>query len=235
VDGRGHLASFAVPSGETFEIELISREMPHSTAFDRRWDHRAGFARFINAFELAPSRADPRWDNERMTSTIAAVKRVATALLLSVIACDAGKSSVAATTETGAVDASAGEAPESSAGIPASIAVDCSFVFDNVQTDLTYAFGQHFDTPVGGKLIAAGSLDGSPFDGATFSIGIYAEDGTVGSTTIYQMGAGLPVNEFVGDHGFTGLNWVRDPDAQEVVQYACFARDPADPPHSWED
>jgi hypothetical protein len=156
------------------------------------------------------------------------------ALLLGVTACDARGSSAAGTSETGAVDGSAGEANESS-GIPASIAVDCSFVFENVQTDVTYAFGQHFDTAVGGKLIAAGSLDGSPFEGATFSIGIYAEDGTVGSTTIYQMGGDLPVNEFVGDHGFTGLNWVRDPDAQEVVQYACFARDPADPPHAWED
>jgi hypothetical protein len=45
-----------------------------------------------------------------------------------------------------------------------------------------------------------------------------------------------PANEFWGDHGFTGLNYVNHPaDFQDGLQYACFASDPADPIHEWEE
>ena len=69
----------------------------------------------------------------------------------------------------------------------------------------------------------------------TVSLTIFAEDSSVLSHTLYQMDrTHLPYNEFYGDHGFTGLHWVKDPDAQEVVQFACFARDPGAPPQFWD-
>jgi hypothetical protein len=116
------------------------------------------------------------------------------------------------------------------------IAVDCSFVFAGNQIDVTYeSSGTGVETPVGGKLIASGALSDDEFDGRTFALSIYAEDSSVSSYTLYQMDrTRLPYNEFVGDHGFTGLNSVKDPDAGEVVQFACFARDPSDPPQAWE-
>jgi hypothetical protein len=116
------------------------------------------------------------------------------------------------------------------------IAVDCSFSFAGVQTDVTYTVSdERTDTAVGGKLIASGMLSDPEYESRTFSLTIFAEDSSVGATAIYQMSrTQLPANEFHGDHGFTGLNWVKDPDADESVQYACFARDPADPAHAWE-
>jgi hypothetical protein len=138
-------------------------------------------------------------------------------------ACDDGKSGDSVGDDTGGTEV-----------VP--IAVDCSFVFADNQIDVTYEVaGGMVETPVGGKLIAQGTLSDPEFDARTFSLGIYAEDGSVSSRTLYQMDrTHLPYNEFAGDHGFTGLHWVRDPDAQEVLQFACFARDPADPPHAWE-
>ncbi len=115
------------------------------------------------------------------------------------------------------------------------IAIDCSFSFADVQTDVTYLVGEDVETMVGGKLIASGNLSDPEYESRTFSLTIYAEDSSVLATSIYQMSrTQRPANEFHGDHGFTGLNWVKDPDAQENVQYACFARDPADPVHAWE-
>jgi hypothetical protein len=121
-------------------------------------------------------------------------------------------------------------------GDPVPIAVDCSYYYDGDQIDVTYEVSETpTETPVGGKLIASGMLSDPEYDGRSFSVSIYAEDGTVGTTAIYQMGRNcLPQNEFWGDHGFTGLNWVKDPDSGENVQYACFARDPAAPPHAGE-
>jgi hypothetical protein len=116
------------------------------------------------------------------------------------------------------------------------IAVDCSFVFAGNQIDVTYESSSGLvETPVGGKLIARGVLSDDEFEGRSYSLTIYAEDSSVYSHTLYQMDrTHLPYNEFAGDHGFTGLHWVEDPDAGEVVQFACFARDPAHPPHAWE-
>jgi hypothetical protein len=132
-------------------------------------------------------------------------------------------------TTTGAVT------PITTGGPAGTIAVDCSFVFADVQVDRTYLPDEAFDTPVGGKLIAGGALFDDEFEGRSFTIRMFSEDGAVLSSVLYQFASGtLPVNEFAGDHGFTGLHAVKDPDADEVVQFACFARDAADPPHFWE-
>jgi hypothetical protein len=116
------------------------------------------------------------------------------------------------------------------------IAIDCSFVFADNQIDVSYeATGTPTETPVGGKLIASGMLTDDAFEGRSFSLTIYAEDSSVLSSALYQMDpTRLPYNEFYGNHGFTGLQSVKDPDAQENVQFACFARDPGDPPKSWD-
>lgn len=116
------------------------------------------------------------------------------------------------------------------------IAVDCSFVFADVQTNVTYEVGEETAaTPVGGMLIATGNLSDPEYESRSFSLAIYAEDGSVGATALYQMSrTQRPANEFHGDHGFTGLNSVKDSVSGENVQYACFARDPADPAHAWE-
>lgn len=117
------------------------------------------------------------------------------------------------------------------------IAIDCSFRYPGADNDVTFeANAAQLDIPVGGKLIADGALFDDPYDGRSFSLTIYAEDSSVLAHSLYQMDpTRLPVNEYFGDHGFTGLNSVKDPDAQETVQFACFARDPGDPPHAWED
>jgi hypothetical protein len=139
-------------------------------------------------------------------------------------ACDDGKS--------GNTESSCGE----TGGEVVPIAVDCSFVFADNQIDVTYESAvATAETPVGGKLIATGGLSDGEQDGRSFTITIYAEDGSVLSHVLYQMQrTHLPYNEFAGDHGFTGLHSVKDPDAGENLQFACFARDPADPPHAWE-
>lgn len=117
------------------------------------------------------------------------------------------------------------------------IAIDCSFSYADEQIDVTYDVdGGQAEFPVGGKLLAQGALFDSPYEGRSFSLTIYAEDSSVLAHSLYQMDpTRLPINEFVGDHGFTGLNWVKDPDTQENVQFACFARDPGDPVHAWQD
>lgn len=150
------------------------------------------------------------------------------ALLTAVLGCDPGE---AAGTEGCDAASTGGQAQEAVA-----IAVDCSFVFGDAQIDVTYEVsGDAPDVALGGKLIASGHLSDSEYEGRSFSMTIFAEDGTVQSSALYQLDrTRLPVNEFQGDHGFTGLNSVKDPDAQEGVQFACFARDPAMPVHAWE-
>ncbi|HVH98275.1 MAG TPA: hypothetical protein VM869_06185 [Enhygromyxa sp.] len=152
----------------------------------------------------------------------------ALALILGLAAagCDDGK-------HRGAAELADDTGPEEA--VP--IAVDCSFVFANNQIDVTYeSSGMSVETAVGGKLIASGVLSDDEFEGRTFSLSVYAEDSSVLSSALYQMDrTRLPYNEFYGNHGFTGLHSVRDPDAQETVQFACFARDPGDSPQFWED
>lgn len=149
---------------------------------------------------------------------------LALTLGLAVAGCDDGKNG-------GAAEQADDTGPEEA--VP--IAIDCSFVFADNQIDVTYEASMPVDTPIGGKLIASGVLMDDAFEGRSFSLTIFADDSSVLSRTLYQMDrTRLPYNEFYGDHGFTGLHAVKDPDAQDVVQFACFARDPGDAPHFWD-
>jgi hypothetical protein len=130
-------------------------------------------------------------------------------------ACDQGETPIGGFEPSECPDPSASDTVADGGDPPAEeIAIDCSFSFaDNIQTFTFEANVESEPRVVGGDV-----------------------DGTVGSTVIYQFaGDTRPVNEFWGQHGFTGLNWVKDPLSGENVQYACFARDPADPVQSWED
>ncbi|MBC8067102.1 MAG: hypothetical protein IAG13_02115 [Deltaproteobacteria bacterium] len=153
------------------------------------------------------------------------------ALATAVAACD--KADVDSASTASNCD---GSSTSSGDGAAVPIAIDCSFVFAEVQHDVTYAPADaRTDTALGGKLIASGMLSDPEYEGRSFSLSIYAEDGTVGTHTLYQLDrTRLPVNEFFGDHGFTGLGSVNAPDGDDGVQFACFARDPSDPPHAWE-
>lgn len=161
-----------------------------------------------------------------MTPRLRLTHAFALLLGLAIAGCDEGKNTDAAeqADDTGPDEA-----------VP--IAIDCSFVFADNQIDVTYESpAMSVDTPVGGKLIASGVLWDDAFEGRSFSLTIFAEDGSVSTSALYQMDrTQLPANEFFGNHGFTGLQSVRDPDAQQTVQFACFARDPSDPPKYWQD
>lgn len=117
------------------------------------------------------------------------------------------------------------------------IAIDCSFVYAGTQTDVTYEpSDDRTVTAVGGSLLANGVLSDDEYEGRSFSLSMYAEDGSVSMYVLYQMDRSqLPHNEFYGDHGFTGLHVVREPGTNESVQFACFARRSDEPPHVWEE
>lgn len=160
-------------------------------------------------------------------------------IALVLAACDEG------TTDLGQFDDSGCEAPatEDSAGggEPVPLAVDCSIHWDGVtqsfRFEATDDVSGDADPPLAfGPMLVGARLFDDEYDGRSFSISVYKEDGSVGAHTLYQMDRTVrPVNEFWGDHGFTGLNSVSDPDTNEGIQYACFASDPADPIHAWED
>ena len=83
--------------------------------------------------------------------------------------------------------------------------------------------------------IAEGIFSDSEIEGRSFSIRVLDGEALLIST-LYQMDpAQPPANEFWGDHGFTGLNYVRDPVSGETLQYACVAMDPGAPLHTWDD
>jgi hypothetical protein len=116
------------------------------------------------------------------------------------------------------------------------IAIDCSFSFDGVTETVRYEADVEYEArAVGGDLNVSATLFDDELEGRSFSISLYDDAGTVGSTVLYQFSSTPPVNEFAGQHGFTGLNWVRDPASGENVQYACFARHPDDPIEGWDE
>jgi hypothetical protein len=118
-------------------------------------------------------------------------------------------------------------------GVP--IAIDCSLVLE-AQESITLDTPDVEVTRTFGDLQMSAILFDDEYEGRSFQIGFFTEDGVVGSRVLYQMDrTRLPVNEFQGDHGFTGLHSVNDPASGDGVQWACFARDPADPVHVWED
>jgi len=124
-----------------------------------------------------------------------------------------------------------------SGGAPAEavpIAIDCSLAFEG-QESITLDTPDVEVTRTFGALQMSAILFDDPYEGRSFDIGFHTDDGTVGTNALYQMDrTKLPVNEFWGDHGFTGLQWVKDPSTGVNVQWACFARDPAEPVHQWE-
>jgi hypothetical protein len=153
-------------------------------------------------------------------------------------ACDQGDTPIGGFEPSECPDPSAGDTVADGGDPPAeAIAIDCSFSFaDNTQTFTFEANVEYEPRVVGGDLNLTATLFDDDFEGRSFQISIYDVDGSVGNVAIYQFAPGTrPVNEFWGQHGFTGLNWVQDPLSGDNVQYACFARDPADPVQSWED
>jgi hypothetical protein len=162
---------------------------------------------------------------------------LATVTLL-LCACDKGTTDLGEFDDAGCPEPQPDESgDEPGEAVP--IAVDCSMSWSGVTEAFRFEAATLGDeTPpieIGPLLVNARLFD-DQFEGRSFNITIYKDDGSVGSTAIYQMDrTRLPVNEFWGDHGFTGLNWVRDPDSGGNLQYACFASDPADPIHSWDD
>jgi hypothetical protein len=158
--------------------------------------------------------------------------------------CDKGATQIGDFDDGGAcVDAqtTAGASDDGTDAEPVPLAVDCSFHWDGVTQGVRYsAQGQDDDTgavlTIGPFLVSA-DLSEHEAEGRTFSISVFQPDDVVGSTVLYQIGtlADVPKNEFWGDHGFTGLNWVKDPASGDNLQYACVASDPDDPIHVWED
>lgn len=118
------------------------------------------------------------------------------------------------------------------------LAVDCSFAYlDEVNTTRVTDSTVEGSNPVlefGGLLVAMSYVD-DPWEGRSFSISVYTEDHGVSSTALYQIDGTQPLlNQFLGNHGFTGLQYVGDPSADQTLQYACFAHDPDDAPSGWE-
>lgn len=157
------------------------------------------------------------------------------ALSFAAAACDQGPTPIGGFDSDGC-DPPADDGPRLDIGAPAEqpLAIDCSFAFlDTIET-IRLEANDELDYPVGGDLKVSAAFFDDDFEGRSFHVTVYTDAGTVGSTALYQLGAGArPVNEFFGDHGFTGLNSVKDPASSESLQYACFARDPADPIQGW--
>lgn len=121
---------------------------------------------------------------------------------------------------------------------PVPLAVDCSFFYlGEVEVTRVTESKLEGSNPVlefGGLRVAMSYFD-DPWEARSFSISVYTQDGVVGSTALHQMDRHQPLlNQFVGDHGFTGLHYIHDPSADETLQYACFAHDPNDAPSGWE-
>lgn len=121
---------------------------------------------------------------------------------------------------------------------PVPLAVDCSFSYlgevDTTRVTDSSVEGSNPVLEFGGLQVALAYFD-DPWEGRSFSISVYTEDGVVSSTALYQIDGTQPLlNQFLGDHGFTGLHYIRDPSADQTLQYACFAHDPDDAPSGWE-
>lgn len=71
-----------------------------------------------------------------------------------------------------------------------------------------------------GLLQLHGTYSLSEFDADTFSLRVTAGETRLLST-LYQLSGGLPVNQFVGDHGFTGLMYFTHPTEGGDYQAIC--------------
>lgn len=155
---------------------------------------------------------------------------------LALAACDQGETPIGGFDDEGCSDPTAADGADSG-DAPLELAVDCSFAFAGaIETTRIEANAEYEARVVGGDLSMAATLSDDEFEGRSFSISIFSTDGTVSTSVLYQVAPGTrPINEFWGQHGFTGLHSVREPASGETVQWACFARDPADPVQGWEE
>jgi|SRR5688572_9438800 len=170
--------------------------------------------------------------------------RIFVAAIALFCACDKGTTDIGALDDAGCADptAASGESGGAPGGEAVPMVVDCSFHWQGVDTNVRIEPNAESDGSGGDEPLAFGTLlvhtyfSDDEFEGRSFSIGVYKEDGSVGMNALYQMDRTKPLaNEFWGDHGFTGLHSVSDPETDEGLQYACFASDPDDPIHVWED
>jgi hypothetical protein len=150
-------------------------------------------------------------------------------------ACDKGETPIGGFEEC--PDPSAGSVADGGNPPADEIAIDCLFSFAGNSQVVTFEANAEYEPRVvGGDLNVTATLFDDEFEGRSFQMSIHALDGSVSTAAIYQFAPDArPVDEFWGDHGFTGLHWVDDPASGEAVQWICAARDPADPVHAWED
>lgn len=71
-----------------------------------------------------------------------------------------------------------------------------------------------------GQLTLSARYDADPFEGNSFSLTASAGEVQVLSV-LFQFGSGLPQNQFVGGHGFTGLLYFTHPTAGGDYQAFC--------------
>jgi hypothetical protein len=152
-------------------------------------------------------------------------------------ACDRGETPIGGFDSDGCADVA-----DDSGGAVAveAMVVDCSFYYQDVQQSVRFEStddvgGTLEQVQISDTLVVETTYSDSEFEGRSVSIRVLTAADELITATLYQIDpARRPVNEFWGDHGFTGLNYVRDPANGETLQYACFASDPADPIHEWE-
>lgn len=76
------------------------------------------------------------------------------------------------------------------------------------------------DTVTLGSMELSGNYSSSEFESASFHLRVTAGETTLFST-LYQLSDGLPLNQFAGDHGFTGLMYLTHPTEGGDYQLIC--------------
>jgi hypothetical protein len=120
--------------------------------------------------------------------------------------------------------------------------IDCSLSYQGVPQDVRLVAnnpegaGEDVFVNISDTLGFFGEYRDDEFEGRSLRVSVRTGEDVQIFTSLYQLDrTQRPVNEFLGDHGFTGLNAVKDPANSENLQFACFAMDPADPIHSWDE
>jgi hypothetical protein len=130
----------------------------------------------------------------------------------------------------------AGDSGDSGEGEPIAVAIDCSMYYAETTETLTVDEDEEAFERTYGQVHVEGRYFDDEFEGRSFQLGFHTDDGVLGVNGLFQMPRDrIVANQFHGDHGFTGLQSVRDPGTEEGIQYACFARDKSAPVHMWED
>lgn len=119
---------------------------------------------------------------------------------------------------------------------PAPITVDCSFFAANGEKQhpsLSSVFGQSDGVSSEfsiGELKVSLHLVDPPYESRSFTVTVSTREGQGLTSTLYQIDrTKLPANDFLGGHGFTGLNHVIDPLSKHGLQFFCSARSSSDP------